>query len=107
MVAVWRGDQVYESGAITPLKEVNLFESSQLDSELDSEFSLSPGLYIGMHERQLYIQENPAFRRAIDHAPIDLIKYPWRPYPAIGKHKYICMFQSKKKCRQNNFYCLN
>ncbi|OXU25554.1 hypothetical protein TSAR_012387 [Trichomalopsis sarcophagae] len=83
VVAVWRGDQVYENGAITPLKEVNLFESSQLDSELDAEFSLNPGLYIGMHERQLYIQENPAFRRAIDHAPTELIKYPWRPYPAI------------------------
>jgi hypothetical protein len=85
-VSIWKEDQVTEKEA-THLKEVNLFTASLLDSELDTEFSISPGLYIGMHERQLYIQENPAVQKKIDYSSNNLrvIKYPWRPYPAIGK----------------------
>ncbi|KAJ8680408.1 hypothetical protein QAD02_016195 [Eretmocerus hayati] len=84
VVSVWREDQVLGSEGITPLKEIDLFDSTQWDSELYSE-TASPGLYIGMHERQLYIQENPNFRKEIDHSVSSshMMKYPWRPYPAI------------------------
>lgn len=87
-MSVWREDQVFDNGAITPLREVNLFDSTQLDLELDSEFAASPGLYIGMHDRQLYIQENPTFRKAIDQTTSEtqIMRYPWRPYPAIGEY---------------------
>ena len=65
------------------LEEVNLFESTRWDSE----FSDNPGLYIGMHDRQLYVQENSAFTKEIGFSNINTqgIKFPWRPYPAAGK----------------------
>ncbi|XP_058791921.1 eukaryotic translation initiation factor 2-alpha kinase-like [Phymastichus coffea] len=95
IVSVWREDQVFDSSA-TPLKQVNLFDSIQLNLELDSEFSAGPGLYLGMHERQLYIQENPAFFKSIDKSKdVILIKYPWRPYPAIEFAKDISNDKSK------------
>lgn len=88
-MSVWREDQVFDNSA-TPLKQVNLFDSSQLDLELDSELSASPGLYLGMHERQLYIQENPAFVQTVYQSQDSkLIKYPWRPYPAIGEYRRV------------------
>ncbi|XP_011506315.1 PREDICTED: eukaryotic translation initiation factor 2-alpha kinase [Ceratosolen solmsi marchali] len=95
IVTIWK-DQVSENGVVQ-LKEVNLFTASQLDSELDSEFSISPGLYIGMHKRQLYIQENPAIKKTIDYSSSNLkvIKYPWRPYPAIEFSKDVGNDKSK------------
>ena len=49
---------------------------------------MSPGIYIGMHERQLYVQENPKFHKKVDYSSsaLQMVKYPWRPYPAIGKY---------------------
>lgn len=67
------------------VKEINLFDNSEKSS--NSEFSISPGLYLGMHNMQLYVQENPKLKSLLE--PSVTVKeltpmFPWKPYSAIG-----------------------
>lgn len=71
------------------MKWVDLFGGS---NNIEDNFSLpkSPVLYIGMHNKQLYIQESVQMQRKIlEHAQTNLIaggtfipRIPWRPVPA-------------------------
>lgn len=70
-----------ESGS--SLREVDLFDGSQWI--WGSDFSISPGIYVGMHDRQLYVQESTDVTKLIQHQshkPTSYKKFPWRPYPA-------------------------
>ncbi|XP_011867892.1 PREDICTED: eukaryotic translation initiation factor 2-alpha kinase-like [Vollenhovia emeryi] len=76
IVAIWRVD----TSDVSPgsLKQIDLFDNSQL--VWGSEYStISPGLYLGIYDRQLYIQENHNYKNlnGIQHR-----KYPWQPHPA-------------------------
>lgn len=83
-MSVWREDQV-EEDVITPLKEENIFNISPFNTELESDLTTSPGIYIGMHKRQLYIQENPFFQKTVGYSiTSEQPKYPWIPHSAIG-----------------------
>lgn len=66
------------------MKEINLFDSTQWS--WGTEFSVSPAIYLGMHDRQLYVQENIDIYKSLDTSPVRMqhSKYPWQPYPAIG-----------------------
>lgn len=66
------------------MKEINLFDSTQQFWSTD--FSASPALYLGMHNRQLYVQENTELYKSLDASPryMQHTKYPWQPHPAIG-----------------------
>ncbi|KAL0120953.1 hypothetical protein PUN28_008578 [Cardiocondyla obscurior] len=81
IVTIWREDSAkmsINSKTVTPLEKMDLFDSSQWI--WGSEYStINPGLYVGMHERQLYVQENHNNKnlQSIQH-----IQYPWEPYPA-------------------------
>lgn len=79
VVTVWRDSKLYEGDFNENLKEINLFDSNQWDSEAEG-----PGLYIGMHERQLYVQENPSLNQLTAYNPMNsqLVKFPWKPHPA-------------------------
>ncbi|XP_011057621.1 PREDICTED: eukaryotic translation initiation factor 2-alpha kinase isoform X1 [Acromyrmex echinatior] len=76
IVAIWRGD--VSSG---PLEKIDLFDTSQW--VWGSEYSaIRPGLYLGMHERQLYVQENYNNKNLLESKYVQYVKYPWQPYPA-------------------------
>lgn len=66
------------------MKEINLFDNTQWS--WGTKFSSSPAIYLGMHNKQLYVQENTEFYKSLDTSPryIQHSKYPWKPYPAIG-----------------------
>lgn len=66
------------------MKEINLFDNTQWS--WGTKFLSSPAIYLGMHNKQLYIQENTEFYKSLDTSPryIQHSKYPWKPYPAIG-----------------------
>ncbi|XP_043277335.1 eukaryotic translation initiation factor 2-alpha kinase isoform X2 [Venturia canescens] len=82
IVSIWRDDFREEnSGA---LKEVDLFDGSQWT--WGSEFSTSPAIYVGMHDTQLYVQENTDLTKIVEHSrrrSNEFLKFPWRPYPAV------------------------
>ena len=83
IVTIWREDTSSRSSGHKSLKEINLFDSSL--SPWGAEDSVSPALYLGMHDRQLYIQENADLHKAVDASPryTQHSQYPWQPYPAI------------------------
>lgn len=60
IVSVWRehGDQNEKADGenMTRLTALNLFESTLRN--WGDEYTVSPDIYVGMHDRQLYIQEN-------------------------------------------------
>ncbi|XP_015592079.1 eukaryotic translation initiation factor 2-alpha kinase isoform X2 [Cephus cinctus] len=85
IVTVWRKENTPTSKSEKGLEEVNLFDGSQW--EWGSDFSSSPSIYLGMHEKQLYVQENEAFSKALSQSPQKQLQYPkipWQPYPAIS-----------------------
>ena len=66
------------------LAEVDLFDGTQWT--WGSELSVRPGLYVGMHDRQLYVQENTQLSRMLERPVLNTdisLKFPWRPFPAI------------------------
>lgn len=82
IVSIWRDDLSQENDAV--LKEVDLFDGTQWT--WGSEFSASPAIYVGMHDTQLYVQENTDLTKTIEHSrrrSNDFPKFPWRPYPAV------------------------
>lgn len=85
------------------MKEISLFDSTQWS--WGTEFSFSPGIYLGMHDKQLYVQENAEVQKLLEASPryIQHSKYPWQPYPAIGMKAWylgICIYYyySLSKC---------
>nr|XP_012137915.1 PREDICTED: eukaryotic translation initiation factor 2-alpha kinase isoform X1 [Megachile rotundata]XP_012137916.1 PREDICTED: eukaryotic translation initiation factor 2-alpha kinase isoform X1 [Megachile rotundata] len=83
IVAIWREDANMKTSEYNNLKEINLFDSKQWS--WGTEFSTSPAIYLGMHDRQLYIQENEELHKALEISQkyIQHSKYPWQPYPAV------------------------
>ncbi|XP_043463144.1 eukaryotic translation initiation factor 2-alpha kinase-like isoform X2 [Leptopilina heterotoma] len=88
IVTIWQEDDNNESEDNSGLKEINLFENNKKLS--DPEFSMNPGLYLGMHNMQLYVQENPKLKSILD-PPVTVKEiapmFPWKPYPAIEEDK--------------------
>ncbi|XP_029032287.1 eukaryotic translation initiation factor 2-alpha kinase isoform X1 [Osmia bicornis bicornis] len=84
IVSIWREDANTIRGEYNNLKEINLFDSKQWS--WGTEFSTSPGIYLGMHDRQLYIQENGELHKSLEISQkhVQHSKYPWQPYPAVG-----------------------
>ncbi|XP_014483949.1 PREDICTED: eukaryotic translation initiation factor 2-alpha kinase-like [Dinoponera quadriceps] len=85
IVSMWRENANKDSTDEDALKEINLFDNFQW--VLDQKYSTtSPGLYIGMHQRQLYVQENFKLKKTLDSSRKQLYPtiYPWQPFPAIG-----------------------
>lgn len=74
---------------------MNLFNSSQWIWGSDYS-TISPSLYVGMHNRQLYIQENSELENSLDSSPkyFHHVRYPWQPYPAIGTYYILTCFDS-------------
>lgn len=85
IVTIWREDATIKTNGYKNLKEINLFDNTQWS--WGTKFLSSPAIYLGMHNKQLYIQENTEFYKSLDTSPryIQHSKYPWKPYPAIGK----------------------
>jgi len=63
------------------LETIDLFDSSQWVWGLEYS-GTPPGLYLGMHERQLYVQEN---HKSLLNPNFQYAKYRWQPYPAASK----------------------
>ncbi|XP_017892549.1 eukaryotic translation initiation factor 2-alpha kinase [Ceratina calcarata] len=84
IVSIWREDANKKISGHKNVKEINLFDSTQYYG--GTEFSASPGIYLGMHNRQLYIQENTELQNSLEATPryMEHLKYPWRPHAAIG-----------------------
>ncbi|XP_046487406.1 eukaryotic translation initiation factor 2-alpha kinase isoform X3 [Neodiprion pinetum] len=85
IVSIWQADYSTESRTYDSLKQVDLFSGSQWI--WGSESSLSPSIYLGMHEKQLYIQESQTLHEMLDTSPKKVVhtpKFPWQPYPAIS-----------------------
>ncbi|XP_012530974.1 eukaryotic translation initiation factor 2-alpha kinase [Monomorium pharaonis] len=81
IVTIWREDASKISVTPGSLGKMDLFNSSQWI--WGSEYStIKPGLYIGMHDRQLYVQENHYNRNSFDSKHVQHTKYQWQPYPA-------------------------
>lgn len=84
IVAIWREDaaKLYsESSNKYILEPIDLFDSSQWI--WGPHFEKRPNLYLGMYEKQLYVQEN--HKNLLDLNYVQHAKYPWRPYPAASK----------------------
>ncbi|XP_011632658.1 eukaryotic translation initiation factor 2-alpha kinase-like isoform X2 [Pogonomyrmex barbatus] len=104
IVTIWREDTKADTATVTPgnsLKEIDLFDSSQW--VWGSEYSsVSPRLYIGMHERQLYVQENHGHKHnhknLLDSKFIQ-VRYRWQPYPAVGNGFYL---YSTEQCNHDD-----
>lgn len=81
IVSIWREDRSATTVNSKKMKELNLFDTSQWT--WGAEFTISPGLYLGMYDRQLYIQENEDFKNLIQlPQPKVPNSFPWQPYPA-------------------------
>lgn len=63
------------------MEPIDLFDSSQWI--WGPHFEKRPNLYLGMYEKQLYVQEN--HKNLLDLNYVQHAKYPWRPYPAASK----------------------
>lgn len=83
IVAIWREDANMKTSEYNNLKEINLFDSKQWS--WGTEFSASPAIYLGMHDKQLYIQENEQLHKSLEISQkyLQHSKYPWQPYPAV------------------------
>lgn len=91
IVSIWREDTAKtfsnegyfgNKKQINYLEQINLFDDSQWVWR--SAYTASPSLYLGMHERQLYVQENPNLENSLDLFPknVQCKKYFWQPHPA-------------------------
>lgn len=85
IVTIWLADasKISIVNSSESLEKVDLFDNSQWKIGMKgSEYSTRPSLYLGMHEKQLYVQESHNHKNSKD---IQYVKYPWQPYPATGK----------------------
>lgn len=82
IVSIWREETSKTSINQGSLKEINLFDDSQWNWR--SAYTTDPSLYLGMHERQLYVQENSKFLNSLDLSRkyVQSKKYFWQPHPA-------------------------
>ncbi|XP_034948141.1 eukaryotic translation initiation factor 2-alpha kinase-like isoform X2 [Chelonus insularis] len=84
IVSVWRENGIDYNNVnynVNTLKELNLFDNAQ--SAWNSEHSKSPEIYIGMFDRQVYIQENSDSKESLElPSPYKTKIFPWQPYPA-------------------------
>ncbi|XP_011135236.1 eukaryotic translation initiation factor 2-alpha kinase isoform X2 [Harpegnathos saltator] len=85
IVSIWREKEDKDSTNQDILEEINLFDSSPWIWGSDYTTS-SPDIYVGMHQRQLYVQENVKFKDSLDSSfkHVQPKIYPWLPYPAVG-----------------------
>ncbi|XP_031826001.1 eukaryotic translation initiation factor 2-alpha kinase isoform X2 [Nomia melanderi] len=83
IVTIWREHTNADSGH-KYLKEMNLFDSAQWS--WGKEFSVSPGIYLGKHDKQLYVQENSELYKSLEVSLpyTQHSKYPLQLYPATG-----------------------
>lgn len=82
IVSIWREDLIQTADSVKSLKEVDMFDGNHWS--WGSDFVDSPGIYVGMHERQLYIQESKKTNEIVESNPEQIKKFPWQPYPAAG-----------------------
>ncbi|XP_029160383.1 eukaryotic translation initiation factor 2-alpha kinase [Nylanderia fulva] len=82
IVSIWREHTSKTSINEGSLEEINLFDDSQWIWR--SAHTTDPSLYLGMHERQLYVQENSKFLNSLDLTDnyVKNTKYSWQPHPA-------------------------
>ncbi|KAJ9578241.1 hypothetical protein L9F63_005540 [Diploptera punctata] len=74
------------------MTSVDLFSGAQWTQSYDDQLGpISPTLYIGMHKRQLYIQESVTLHERVGKISTDLIpkvqdipQIPWAPVPAAA-----------------------
>lgn len=108
IVSIWRENANRDSEDQDLLEEISLFNSSQWI--WGPEYSTSsPGLYVGMHERQLYVQENSKLKTSLDsYKHVQPAVYPWQPYPAKGmkkiKFSYIFYFHIQGLMIKTEFF---
>ncbi|KAL2742325.1 eukaryotic translation initiation factor 2-alpha kinase isoform X1 [Vespula maculifrons] len=85
IVTIWQKENTQSINDNNGLKQVNLFDNSQW--AWGSEFPIGPSIYIGMHDRQLYVQENAKVYKSLGSSSTKFTSHsqiPWQPYPAIG-----------------------
>ncbi|KAK0161627.1 hypothetical protein PV327_010080 [Microctonus hyperodae] len=82
IVSIWRENTQINNDDDNKLQQIDLFDSSQW--KWGVEFTVCPGIYIGMHNRQLYVQENIDKKKLFKLPKSESTNiYPWQPYPAI------------------------
>ncbi|KAK0094417.1 hypothetical protein PV326_010938 [Microctonus aethiopoides] len=82
IVSIWRENTLINNDNDNKLQQIDLFDSSQW--KWGVEFTVCPGIYIGMHNRQLYVQENTNKNNLFKLPKSESANiYPWQPYPAI------------------------
>lgn len=85
---------VWKINSKSDLEKIDMFSSAQWlwDVELHMETKtglVTPSLYVGMHQKQLYIQESQQMENARKNAnriqsEKNLPKIPWKPFPAAS-----------------------
>ncbi|KAL1492916.1 hypothetical protein ABEB36_011082 [Hypothenemus hampei] len=87
IVKIWKWDGM-------KLHEVNLFDSQNIPGLENPSSNILPSIYVGMHRRQLYIQESVQMETILDgHKYMELMpaesqsiaKIPWKPIPASAE----------------------
>ncbi|KAK2583655.1 hypothetical protein KPH14_009590 [Odynerus spinipes] len=83
IVTIWQEEKVKSTNNNRGLKQINLFDNSQWT--WGSGFAIGPSVYIGMHDRQLYIQENAKVYKSLGSSTkfTRQLQIPWQPYPAV------------------------
>ncbi|XP_043495409.1 eukaryotic translation initiation factor 2-alpha kinase [Polistes fuscatus] len=83
IVTIWQEEERKSVNYNKRLKKVNLFDNSQWT--WGSDFQIAPSIYIGMHDRQLYVQENEQVHKSLGQSSTTFTQHsqiPWKPYPA-------------------------
>ncbi|KAI4487625.1 hypothetical protein M0802_011981 [Mischocyttarus mexicanus] len=101
IVTIWQEHQ-QNTNYNNRLKQLNLFDNSQWT--WGSNFQIGPSIYIGMHDKQLYVQENEEVHKSLGLSTTKFTQHlqiPWKPYPATYK-ALITDSLSKKENDDNN-----
>ncbi|XP_035719157.1 eukaryotic translation initiation factor 2-alpha kinase-like [Vespa mandarinia] len=104
IVTIWQKENTKNINNNKGLKEVNLFDNSQWI--WGSEFAIGPSIYIGMHDRQLYVQENAQVYKSLGSSSTKFTLHsqiPWQPYPAIGTALITNPLSIKENDKNNSF----
>lgn len=81
IVNAWKSNQRNE------LESVDLFSLLKLPININTKSDLTPSIYVGMFNNQLYIQESSKLVKSFSDNNLEIInreylKIPWKPYPA-------------------------
>ncbi|XP_032664784.1 eukaryotic translation initiation factor 2-alpha kinase isoform X2 [Odontomachus brunneus] len=92
IVSIWRENANQDTTDQDFLERINLFDGTKW--VWGTKYSTNnPSLYVGMHQRQLYVQENLELKNSLrDSSSVKHAQpmvYPWLPYPAIGNGFYL------------------